>query len=86
MNIPMSRDDIEDIKHSLDELNQNSGWHAPPYEVWVEHKSNGHRELVASQRVISAFDGAQLQVMTYSGNCYTASPAIILTTVGTYQW
>lgn len=82
MTIPISRDDIEDIKRSLDQLNQDSGWHAPPHETWV-HVGGTNRWLVASQRVVSTIEGAQLQVMTYNGGLYTVSENIQLMTAGT---
>lgn len=77
---------MEDISRTLDALNQDFGWHAPPHETWVLHRTADITdELVASQRVISDIRGAQLQVMTYQGNVYTVSPDIALMTVGTLK-
>lgn len=79
---------LQQVSHVLTELNMNAGWHAPPHETWVLHRTTDIAdELVAVQRVIfrSSSDGYQLQVMTYKGNCYTASPDIVLMAVGTLK-
>lgn len=72
---------LHDIERTLDALNQDSGWHAPPHETWVKFPTD--TELVASQRVVSTVRGAELQVMTYRGNCYTVSENVPLMTAGT---
>lgn len=72
---------LHDIERTLDALNQDSGWHAPPHETWVKFPTD--TELVASQRVVSTARGAELQVMTYRGNCYTVSENVPLMTAGT---
>lgn len=72
---------MEEISRTLRELNLDSGWHAPPHETWVRFPTD--TELVASQRVISTVEGAELQVMTYRGNYYTVSENVPLMTAGT---
>lgn len=72
---------LHDIERTLDALNQDSGWHAPPHETWVKFPTD--TELVAAQRVVSTVRGAELQVMTYRGNCYTVSENVPLMTAGT---
>lgn len=72
---------LQVIQATLQELNQDSGWHAPPHETWVKFPTD--TELVASQRVVSHEWGAEFQVMTYRGNCYTVSENVPLMTAGT---
>lgn len=74
---------LHDIERTLDVMNQDSGWHAPPHETWTVGPDRLKGELVASQRVILAIEGAQLQVMTYNGNLYTVSESVQLMTAGT---
>lgn len=73
---------LQEMYRALVVLSDDSGWHAPPHETWVYFPDN--RELVASQRVISTVDGAELQVMTYRGNQYTVSESVQLSTAGTH--
>lgn len=75
MSIPISRDDIEDIKRSLDQLNQDSGWHAPPPETYLKHSGGTATDQVISVRVIGDSDGVHLQVMTYAGELHLVGPS-----------
>lgn len=74
---------LHDIERTLDVMNQDSGWHAPPHETWTVGPDGLKRELVAAQRVVSTIRGAALQVMTYNGGCYTVSESVQLMTAGT---
>lgn len=75
MSIPISRNDIEDIKRSLDELNHDSGWHAPPSETYLKHSGGTATDQVISVRVVSGIEGAHLQVMTYAGEVHLVGPS-----------
>lgn len=74
---------LHDIERTLDTMNQDSGWHAPPHETWTVGPTGKPQELVASQRVVSTVRGAALQVMTYNGGIYTVSESVQLMTAGT---